>query len=135
VNTQITSLQFRSSDSRLSAHIPDSLESRRAITEAADKLSSAVSALATTRSQNAKAEDDFRRSYQDTEDDEHNDDPCYACHLDIRDLVGENFGEVEEDAAALVEHLNARLDFKIFAYTLVERVEGWFGVPEELWSV
>lgn len=134
VNIQHSS-QLQPSDSRLSARTPDSLEPRRAIAEATDQLSSAVLAFATACSQDAKAKDDFGGSHQDTEDNQYDDDPCDACHLDVCNLVGEDLGEIEEDAAAFVEDLDARLDLEIFSHTLVEGVECWFGVPEELGGV
>lgn len=55
--------------------------------------------------------------------------------LAICDAVGEDLGEVEEDTAALVEDLDARFDFEVLADGDVERVEGWFAFPEEVWDV
>jgi hypothetical protein len=37
--------------------------------------------------------------------------------------------------AALVEDLDAGFDFEVFAHGGVERVEGGFGVPEEVGGV
>ena len=129
------SLQLQPSDSGLPTRTPDSLKPGRAITDASDQFAGAILAFAAARSENAKAKDDFGGSHQDTEDDQNDDDPCDACHFHVGDLVGEDFSEVEEDTAALVEDLDARFDLEVFAHALVEGVECWFRVPEEFGSV
>jgi hypothetical protein len=129
--------KLQSTNTRMSTNTPNTLQpSRRAIAHPNRVPGTTLAALlATAGRQNSKAQDNFRRRDQDTEDDQHDDDPGDAGHLDVGDLVREDLGEVEEDAAALVQDLDARFDLEVFAYTLVERVESGFGVPEEFGGV
>lgn len=120
-NQQHNTSKLQSTNTRMPTNAPHALHrSRRAIANT-NRLSATLSALlAATRRQNSKAQDDLRRSDQDTEDDQHDDDPSDASHLDVGNLVREDLGEVEEDAAALVQDLDARFDLEVFAHTLVE---------------
>jgi hypothetical protein len=43
-------------------------------------------------------------------------------HPVVSNRVGQDFGQIEKDAAALVEDLNPRLDFKVLPHRTVERV-------------
>lgn len=83
----------------------------------------------------AKADADFCDGDEDANHDENDDDPCDCAHLCVGDRVGEDLGQVEKDAATLVEDLDARVDLEIFADGGVEGVEGWFRLPEEVGDV
>lgn len=50
----------------------------------------------------------------------------------IGDRVGEDLREVKEYSTSFVEDLDPRLDLEVFADGVVERVEGWFALPEEV---
>lgn len=137
LNQQHNTSELQPTNTRMSTNTPHTLHrSSRAIAHP-DRLTSTTlaSLFSTARSQNSKAQDDLRGSDQDTEDDQHDDDPGNAGHLDVRDLVRKDLSEVEEDAAALVQDLNARFDLEVFAHTLVEGVQGGLGVPEEFGGV
>lgn len=54
--------------------------------------------------------------------DEHDDDPGDVAHLAVGDAVRQDLCEVEENAAALVEDLYARVYLEVFAYSGVEGV-------------
>ena len=82
-----------------------------------------------------EAEKDFAAGHGDAEDDENDNDPRDATHLLVGDAVAEDLGEVEEDATAFVEHLDPGLDLEVFPHGEVERVQGGFGFPEEVWDV
>lgn len=82
--------------------------------------------------QDAEAQADLGDGDDDGDDDEHNDDPGDGGHLRIGDSVGQDLGEVEEDAAALVEDLDAWVDLEVVADGGVERREGGLGLPEEV---
>lgn len=69
--------------------------------------------------ENCKAKNDFGDGDEDTDDDENNDNPVHRRHLRIGDAVAENFGKVEEDAAALIEHLDPWRDFEVLADSAV----------------
>lgn len=56
-------------------------------------------------------------------------------HLSIGNGLGKNGSELQEDRTALVEDLDAWRNFEVLADGEVERVEGWLGVPEEVWDV
>lgn len=84
----------------------------------------------TPRGQDAKPQEDLTTRDQDAQQDQNDDDPGQAIHLVIGDVLGENLGEVEEDAAALVEDLDAGFDLEVFAHGAVEGVEGGFGIPD-----
>jgi hypothetical protein len=137
LNQQHNTSKLQPTNTRVPTDTPNTLHcSCRAIANTNRLASTTLSTLlSTARSQNSKAQDDLRGSDQDTEDNQHDDDPGDAGHLDVSDLVGEDFGEVEEDAAALVQDLNARFDLEVFAHTLVEGVQGGLGVPEEFGGV
>lgn len=51
------------------------------------------------------------------------------------DRVREDFRQIEEDAATLVEGLHARLDLKVLADSEVKGVKRGFRVPEEVGDV
>jgi hypothetical protein len=85
--------------------------------------------------QHPKPESHFSNSNSDTDNDEYDDDPCYGTHFCVRDGIGQDFGEVEKDAAALVEDFGAGFYFEVFADGVVERMEGGFGVPEEVGDI
>ena len=82
------------------------------------------------RGQNPKAQKDLTTGNQNADEDEDDDDPGEAVHLVVGDVIGEDLGQVEEDAAALVEDLDARLDLEVFAHRAVEGVERRFRVPD-----
>lgn len=86
-------------------------------------------------SQKTESQSDFRHGNDDGQNNENNDDPRNMAHLSIRNGFGENGCEFKENAAALVENLDAGCDFEVFADGKVEWVEGWLGVPEEVWDV
>jgi hypothetical protein len=71
----------------------------------------------------------------DTNNNQDNDDPRDGTHLRIGNGVGKNLSEVEKDAAALVEDLDAGGYLEVFADREVEGVERGFGVPEEVGDV
>lgn len=56
-------------------------------------------------------------------------------HFVIGNGIGEDLGEVEKDATALVEDLDAGFDLEVLADAEVERVESGFAVPEEIGDV
>lgn len=85
--------------------------------------------------EHGEAQADLGDGDEDADEDEDDDDPGNGAHLGVGDRVGQDLGQVEEDAAALVEDLDARVDFEVFADGGVERVEGWFRVPEEVGDV
>jgi hypothetical protein len=87
--------------------------------------------LAVITGKDSEAQDDLETGDADTDDDEEDDDPGDARHFLVVDAVGENFAQVEEDLASFVEHLNARLDFEVFAHGRVQWVQRGFRVPEE----
>lgn len=85
--------------------------------------------------QHGEAQPHLRDGDEDGYDDEDDDDPGDVAHLAVGDAVGEDLGEVEEDAAALVEDLDARVDLEVLADGGVERVKRRFRVPEEVGDV
>jgi hypothetical protein len=87
--------------------------------------------LAVITGKDSEAQDDLETGDADTDDDEEDDDPGDARHFLVVDAVGEDFAQVEEDLASFVEHLNARLDFEVFAHGRVQWVQRGFRVPEE----
>jgi hypothetical protein len=82
--------------------------------------------------EHGEAQADLGDGDEDADDDEDDDDPGDRAHLGIVDRVGQNLGEVEEDAAALIEDLDAWVDFEVFADGDVEGVQGRLRVPEEV---
>lgn len=82
-----------------------------------------------------KAQNNLRHRDENRDDDEHDDNPRLPRYLAVGHAIRQHFGEVEEDATALVEHLNARFDLEILAQRGVEWVKGWLGVPEEIGDV
>lgn len=82
-----------------------------------------------------EAEADLCDGHEDAEDDEDDDDPRDCAHLGVVDGVGEDLGQVEEDAASLVEDLDPGVDLEILSDGLVQRVESRLRVPEEIGDV
>lgn len=95
---------------------------------------------ALARRQDAEAQEDLRGRDEDRQNNEDDDDPRETFvslvskalevrggkratpltrHFAISNGVAQNLGEVKEDAAALVQHLNSRLDFEILAHRAV----------------
>ena len=85
--------------------------------------------------EHGKAESDFGDSDEDRDDDEDDDDPGNNAHFRVGDGVGEDFGEIEEDSATLVQDFDARVDLKVLANGGVERVKGGLGVPEKAGNI
>ncbi|KAF7545351.1 hypothetical protein G7046_g9584 [Stylonectria norvegica] len=82
--------------------------------------------------EHAEADGDFGDGDEDADDDENDDDPGDVAHLGVGDGVGEDLGEVEEDAAALVEDLDAGVYLEVFADGSVEGMQRGLRVPEEV---
>lgn len=51
------------------------------------------------------------------------------------DGVGEHLGQVQKDAAAFVQDLDARFDLEVLAHADVERMQCRFAFPEEVGDV
>jgi hypothetical protein len=114
--------------------------SRRQYTRALDRrgLQTHIHTLADdimSLTQNRKSEQHLQTCDTYTQDNEHNDDPGDARHLLVADRIRQDFAEVEENLAALVEDLDAGFDFEVFADGGVEWVERGFRVPEEVGGV
>jgi len=76
--------------------------------------------------QNRKPQDNLQTRDANADDDEEDDDPGDARHFLVADAVGQDLAQVEEDLAALVEDLDAGLDFEVFADGGIEGVQGGF---------
>ena len=87
--------------------------------------------LPTPRLQDGESQKHLAARDQDAQQDQHDDDPGQAIHLVVGDVLGQDLGQVEEDAAPLVEDLDARLDLEVFAHGAVQRVQRWFGFPDQ----
>lgn len=85
--------------------------------------------------EHGEAQHDLGDSDEDADDDEDDDDPGDGAHFGVGDGVGEDLGEVEEHAAPLVEHLDARVDLQVLPDGGVQGVEGGLRVPEEVGDV
>ena len=80
------------------------------------------SPAALSGTQQSKAQKHLGAGDENTEEDQDDDDPREPRHFRVRDTVGQDLREVEEDAAALVEDLDAVFDFEVFAHGVVEGV-------------
>lgn len=67
------------------------------------------------RCENSESEKDFGQSHQNTQDNQHNDDPRDPRHFHVRNTIRKNFREVQEDTTSLVEDLNTWLDFEVLS--------------------
>lgn len=56
-------------------------------------------------------------------------------HFGIGDGIGQDLGQVQKDATALIQDLDAGFDLEVLADGGVKRVEGGFAVPEEVGHV
>ena len=85
--------------------------------------------------EHAEAEQHLGDGDEDADGDEDDDDPGDGAHLGVGDAVAEDLGEVEEDAAPLVEYADAPVDLEVLAHGDVEGVQGRFRFPEEIGDV
>lgn len=92
-------------------------------------------ALTLVPCEHAEAQADLGDGDDNGDGDEDDDDPGDVAHLRVRDGVGEDLGQVEEDAASLVEDLDAWVDLEVLADGDIEGVQGWLRVPEEVGDV
>lgn len=56
-------------------------------------------------------------------------------HFRVSDCIAQDFGQIKEDAAALIQHLNARLDLQVLPNCRVKWVKRGFTVPEKVWNI
>lgn len=61
--------------------------------------------------------------------------PGLTGHFRISDGIGQDLGQIQKDATALVQHLDAGFDLEVLAHGGVEGVQGGFAVPEEVGDV
>lgn len=53
-------------------------------------------------------------------------------HFIIGDRIRQDFCQIQENLATLVQDLDAWFDFEIFAYRIIEGMEGGLAVPEKV---
>ena len=77
-------------------------------------------------SDNGRAKDQLHHANGYTDDDEHDDNPGNGVHLGVGDGIGQDLRQVQDDSAALIQDLDAQVDFEVLADRHVERMQRWF---------
>lgn len=68
------------------------------------------------------SDNDFCASHDERDADQDDNDPGDPGHVAVCDGVGEELGEVEKDAAAVIEDEDTVLDFEVFSDGAVEGI-------------